>query len=104
MSFAAKWVLIPAHGADRQTHFTSALAIMLLPGAGVDVAREKLQKEVLTPLWKVLKVPEASMVQGQWKFDFTKVRQARTIPRTSTDIIVGAGDTHVPQSGQLHES
>jgi hypothetical protein len=72
MSFAAKW-------ADRQLHFASALALKLFPGEDVLVARERLQREVLSPLRKVTKVPEVDMVQGEWKIDYAKVSEGSAI-------------------------
>jgi hypothetical protein len=85
MSFAAKWVPTPAHGADRQLHFASALALKLVPGEDVRVARERLQREVLSPLRKVTKVPEVDMVQGEWKIDYTKVSEVFPICQSHPD-------------------
>lgn len=45
----------------------------MFPGEGVDIGREKLQREVLSPLRSVLKVPEVKMGKGAWKIDYTKV-------------------------------
>ncbi|WWD21394.1 hypothetical protein CI109_105879 [Kwoniella shandongensis] len=73
MSYAAKWVPTPAHGADRQTFFATALSMFLFPGDGVNWSRQKLQKEILTPLRKVLSVPEVEMSNGTWNIDYTKV-------------------------------
>lgn len=82
ISYAAKWVLPPTHGTDKQVHLASAIGMLLFPGDGVLESREKLQKAVLTPLRKVLKVPEVNMGQGTWKIAYTKV-PARAMSRYS---------------------
>ena len=79
MSYAAKWVPTPAHGADRQLFLATAIATRLFPEmdrANVNAARERLQGKVLSPLRAVTKVPETKMGQGIWHIDYTKVRQA----------------------------
>lgn len=87
ISFAAKWVPTPAHGADRQLHFASALAIALFAPEGelsksqVGKLRQRLQKEVLTPLRAATKVPEVKMGNAGWKIDYSKVSQVRTVSR-----------------------
>jgi hypothetical protein len=73
MSYAAKWVPTPAHGADKQLHFASALSFVLFPGEGIDRGREMLQKKILSPLRKVMSVPESEMKEGAWKVDYAKV-------------------------------
>ena len=73
MSYAAKWVPTPAHGADKQVHLASVIALQLFPGEGVSRSREMLQSKVLAPLRKVMKVPEVNMGPGQWNIDYTMV-------------------------------
>jgi hypothetical protein len=87
ISFAAKWVPTPAHGADRQLHFASALAIALFAPEGelsksqVGKLRQRLQKEVLTPLRAATKVPEVKMGNAGWKIDYSMVSLIRTMSR-----------------------
>lgn len=103
MSFAAKWVPTPAHGADRQLHFASALALELFPGEDVLVARERLQREVLSPLRKVTKVPEVDMVHGEWKIDYTKVSEWVVLYSWYIMLTVtGSFTRHEPLRGTLH--
>ncbi|OCF40575.1 hypothetical protein I317_05585 [Kwoniella heveanensis CBS 569] len=73
MSYAAKWVPTPGHSADKQTLFATALAKLLFPNDAMNWSRQRLQKEVLSPLRKVLSVPEVEMSNGSWKIDYTKV-------------------------------
>lgn len=74
MSFAAKWAPTPGKSADKQLHIATALAILFYPGDDVSWARQKLQKEVLTPLRKALAIPEVAMSNRSWKFDYNRVR------------------------------
>jgi hypothetical protein len=73
MSYAAKWIPTPAHGADKQLHLASAFSFLLFTGLQVGEARKELQRKVLSPLRAALKVPEVGMVKGAWSIDYTKV-------------------------------
>lgn len=73
MSYAAKWLPTPAHGADKQLHFATAVGVLLFPGAGVEGSRIMLQSKVLSPLRKVLRVPEVQFGQGTWNIDYRRV-------------------------------
>jgi len=66
LSYAAKWTVTPAKGADKQLLLASAIALKLFPGDGVKLARERLQREVLSPLRSMLSVPEVKMSANQW--------------------------------------
>lgn len=74
LSFAAKWAPTPGKSADKQLHIATALALLFYPGDDVFWARHKLQKEILTPLRKVLAIPEVAMSNQSWKFDYNRVR------------------------------
>ncbi|KAK4687558.1 hypothetical protein P7C73_g2568, partial [Tremellales sp. Uapishka_1] len=80
LSYAAKWVPTPAHGADKQLLFATALAHRLFPQSDHQTGRIQLQKTVLTRLRKAVKVPEVNMVQGPWKVDYSRV-PARSMSR-----------------------
>ncbi|KAK8843953.1 hypothetical protein IAR55_006745 [Kwoniella newhampshirensis] len=82
MSYASKWVPTPAHGADRQVFFATALSLFLYPRAGVNWARQRLQKEILTPLRASLAVPEVNMSNGSWRINYQKV-PSRSMARNS---------------------
>ena len=73
MSYAAKWAASPGKTVDRQCMFASALALKFHPALDLNVARIKLQQEVLSPLRQATNVPELSMVHGPWSIDYTKV-------------------------------
>jgi hypothetical protein len=75
MSYAGKWAPTPRKSADKQIHLASALALRLFATRGVDTktARARYQSEVLTPLRRVLAVPEVKMVQGKWSIEYNKV-------------------------------
>ncbi|KAE8538801.1 hypothetical protein D1P53_005166 [Cryptococcus gattii VGV] len=73
LSFAAKWAPTPGKSADKQLHIATALALLFYPGDDVIWARHKLQKEILTPLRKVLAIPEVAMSNQSWKFDYNRV-------------------------------
>jgi hypothetical protein len=77
MSYAAKWAPTPGKSADKQLYVASALALRLCTstGAAVDTktARRRFQAEVLTPLRRVLAVPETKMVRGAWTIEYAKV-------------------------------
>ncbi|OXM79428.1 hypothetical protein C364_02925 [Cryptococcus neoformans Bt63] len=73
MSFAAKWAPTPGKSADKQLHIATALAKLFYPGDDVIWARQKLQKEILTPLRKALAIPEVAMSNQSWKFDYNRV-------------------------------
>ncbi|WVQ93053.1 hypothetical protein IAU59_000117 [Kwoniella sp. CBS 9459] len=73
MSYAAKWTPTPGHSADKQTLFASGLARLLFPNDPINWARQRLQKEVLSPLRKVLAIPEVAMSNGSWRIDYPKV-------------------------------
>ncbi|KJE03332.1 hypothetical protein I311_02894 [Cryptococcus gattii NT-10] len=72
LSFAAKWAPTPGKSADKQLHIATALALLFYPGDDVFWARHKLQKEILTPLRKVLAIPEVAMSNQSWKFDYNR--------------------------------
>ncbi|KIR68557.1 hypothetical protein I314_00978 [Cryptococcus bacillisporus CA1873] len=72
LSFAAKWAPTPGKSADKQLHIATALALLFYPGDNVIWARQKLQKEILTPLRKVLAIPEVAMSNQSWKFDYNR--------------------------------
>ncbi|KIR57185.1 hypothetical protein I315_00348 [Cryptococcus gattii Ru294] len=72
LSFAAKWASTPGISADKQLHIATALALLFYPGDDVFWARHKLQKEILTPLRKVLAIPEVAMSNQSWKFDYNR--------------------------------
>lgn len=73
MSYAAKWAPTPGKSVDKQLLLATALALRLFPNDDTKTARQRLQKEVLTPLRRVLSVPEVNMVHGLWKIDYPKV-------------------------------
>jgi hypothetical protein len=74
LSYAAKWTVTPGKGTDKQLLIASAIASKLYPGDGVKVAREKLQREVLSPLRAKLNVPEVKMSASQWnEIEYNKV-------------------------------
>ncbi|WVR08914.1 hypothetical protein IAU60_005973 [Kwoniella sp. DSM 27419] len=83
MTYAAKWVPSPGHSGDKQTLFATALAKVLFPNDHIDRSRQRLQREVLAPLRKVLAVPEIAMSDGSWKVDYTKV-PSRSMARNGT--------------------
>ncbi|CAK9781457.1 hypothetical protein CC85DRAFT_325756 [Cutaneotrichosporon oleaginosum] len=84
MSYAAKWAPTPGKSADKQLHMATALAFKMFPAD--DMRRRKLQDEVLSPLRRVLNVPERSMVKGKWKIDYTKV-PARCMARNENNFL-----------------
>ncbi|ORX39309.1 hypothetical protein BD324DRAFT_619219 [Kockovaella imperatae] len=89
MTYAAKWVPTPAHGADRQLFFASAIATRLFPEmdrVNVNAARERLQRSVLSPLRAALRVPETKMGQGVWHVDYTKV-PSRAMNRNAANFL-----------------
>ncbi|WWC63850.1 uncharacterized protein I303_106455 [Kwoniella dejecticola CBS 10117] len=96
ISYAAKWAPTPANSGDRQTLFSTALAMMLYPGDGVQWSRERLQKLVLTPLRKALAVPEVAMSNNNWKIDYTKV-PSRSMVRNSESFV-----KHDPQGFETY--
>ncbi|CAI5488156.1 unnamed protein product [Closterium sp. Naga37s-1] len=96
LSLAAKWAPSLGKSFDQSTLLTSSIALLLSPlsssssspsssapaadsgmdvdsgaaaGAGgyMRVAKERLQREVLAPLRRVLEVPEAHMSSGRWE-------------------------------------
>ncbi|CAI7757370.1 unnamed protein product [Closterium sp. NIES-53] len=96
LSLAAKWAPSPGKSFDHCTLLTSSIALHLFPpsspapaaatkshaaDAGMDVdggaragaggyargAKERLQREVLAPLRRVLEVPEVHMSSGRWE-------------------------------------
>jgi len=73
ITYAAKWVPTPAHGADKQLFFATAMSAKLFPSKDVQDGRQYLQKSVLTRLRSVLRVPEVQMKAGAWTIDYTKV-------------------------------
>jgi hypothetical protein len=74
LSYAAKWTVTPAKGTDKQLLIASAIALKLFPGDGIKSARERLQREVLSPLRSMLNVPEVKMSAKQWtKIPYNKV-------------------------------
>ncbi|KIR36214.1 hypothetical protein I352_01160 [Cryptococcus deuterogattii MMRL2647] len=73
LSFAAKWAPTPGKSADKQLHIATALALLFYPGDDVIWARHKLQKEILTPLRKILAIPEVAMSNQSWKFDYNRI-------------------------------
>jgi hypothetical protein len=74
LSYAAKWTVTPAKGTDKQLLIASAIALKLFPGDGIKLARERLQREVLSPLRSMLNVPEVKMSAKQWtKIPYNKV-------------------------------
>nr|KIR89351.1 hypothetical protein I308_00356 [Cryptococcus tetragattii IND107] len=72
LSFAAKWAPTPGKSADKQLHIATALALLFYPGDDVIWARQKLQKEILTPLRKALAIPEVAMSNQSWDFDYNR--------------------------------
>lgn len=73
MSYAAKWAPTPGKSADKQLYVATALALRLFLGTDTKTARRRLQAEVLTPLRRVLAVPETKMVKGRWTIEYAKV-------------------------------
>ncbi|TYJ58471.1 hypothetical protein B9479_000678 [Cryptococcus floricola] len=73
LSFAAKWAPTPGKSADKTLHIATGLSALLFPSFDNHWARQKLQKEVLTPLREALAVPEVAMSKRSWKIDYTKV-------------------------------
>ena len=74
LSYAAKWAVTPGKGTDKQLLIASAIALKLFPGDGVKSARERLQREYLSPLRSMLNVPEVKMSAGEWaKVEYNKV-------------------------------
>ena len=98
MSYAAKWVPTPAHGADKQLCLASALGLLLFPGEGISESREKLQRHVLSPLRKVISVPEVEMVHGPWTINYNKVRPSAGNQLTGT----GTGASDAAQRTSFH--
>ncbi|BEJ15868.1 hypothetical protein CspHIS471_0504730 [Cutaneotrichosporon sp. HIS471] len=81
MTYAAKWAPTPGKSADKQLHIVSALAREFFPED--NKARIRFQTEVLTPLRRVLDVPETQMVKGEWTINYSKV-PARCMARNDT--------------------
>ncbi|BEJ00751.1 hypothetical protein CcaverHIS631_0506080 [Cutaneotrichosporon cavernicola] len=81
MTYAAKWAPTPGKSADKQLHIVSALAREFFPAD--NKARIRFQTEVLTPLRRVLDVPESQMVKGEWTINYSKV-PARCMARNDT--------------------
>ncbi|ODN81650.1 hypothetical protein L202_02050 [Cryptococcus amylolentus CBS 6039] len=73
LSFAAKWAPAPGKSADKTLHIATGLSALLFPSFDGYWARQKLQKEVLTPLREALAVPEVAMSNRSWKINYTKV-------------------------------
>lgn len=74
LSYAAKWAVTPGKGTDKQLLIASAIALKLFPGDAVKSARERLQRECLSPLRSMLQVPEVKMSAGEWaKVEYNKV-------------------------------
>ncbi|WVQ73239.1 hypothetical protein IAR50_002805 [Cryptococcus sp. DSM 104548] len=73
LSFAAKWAPTPGKSADKTLHIATGLSALLFPSFDVTWARQKLQKEVLSPLREALAIPEVAMSNRTWKFDYVKV-------------------------------